>query len=124
MLKTHAWIKQYLLLFHGKDGFANAPKYYIYTYIAGIVVILSLFPSVPISSYILNQFPVHVSTFLQVCFIFYPFFCVFIYLLPGPSCFLSRLNLSPTFIFVFLHILVSSSVSTFPYFNLYFKLYF
>lgn len=86
--------------------------------------VLSLFfrfsPPVPVSSCFLNQFPFHVSTLLQLCFPF-SFFCFFIYLLPGPSYFLSTLYLSPTFIFVF-YILISSSLFTFHHFNLYLKL--
>ena len=32
---------QYLLLSHDKNGYANAPECYIYTYIAGLIVTLS-----------------------------------------------------------------------------------
>jgi len=33
-LQTHI---QYLLLFHGNNGFANAPRHYVYMYIACVV---------------------------------------------------------------------------------------
>jgi len=38
------------LLFNGKNGYANAPKYYVYTYVACLVILLRV-----ISQKILNE---------------------------------------------------------------------